>query len=309
VRHLTQRVEAGDSGRRLDELVGEWLSEALGTPLSKSAVRRLIMAGVVRVGGRPQRRPAEPLRAGDRLEARIDPERLLGARDAPFALRRDRILYEDEWLLAIDKPPGLSTVATADPARPHLVAAVEQYLRAQGAAAAYVGVHQRLDRDTSGVVLFAKDRSVNAALAHSFAEHEAEKTYDALVVRTRRTPPATWQCADPVDGQAAETAFTRREVLARGVRVEARPRTGRKHQIRIHLAAAGWPILGDARYGAAGGGAERPSVPRLMLHARALRIPHPKTGRVLSVECELPDDFERARAELGAVRTGGGAPR
>ena len=90
------------------------------------------MAGVVRVGGRPQRRPAEPLRAGDRLEARIDAERLLGSRDAPFVLRPDRILYEDAWLIAVDKPAGLSTVATADPRRPHLVAAVEQYLRARG---------------------------------------------------------------------------------------------------------------------------------------------------------------------------------
>ena len=186
------------------------------------------------------------------------------------------------------------------------MAAVEQYLRAQGAAAPYLGVHQRLDRETSGVVLFAKDRSVNAGLARSFAEHEAEKTYDALIARTRQTPPTTWRCVDPIDGQPAETAFTRCELLARGVRVEARPRTGRKHQIRLHLAAGGWPILGDARYGA---GAERRPVPRLMLHARVLRLPHPKTGRVLSVECAPPEDFERVRADLGAVRTGGGAPR
>jgi 23S rRNA-/tRNA-specific pseudouridylate synthase len=93
------------------------------------------------------------------------------------------------------------------------------------------------------------------------------------------------------------------------VRVEARPRTGRKHQIRIHLAAGGWPILGDARYGPPGGAPERPPVPRLMLHARALRLAHPKTGRMLGVECGLPDDFERALTDLRAVRTGGGAPR
>ena len=286
MRRLTYAVTARDAGRRLDELLGAWLPEAVGKPLSKSAVRRLIMAGAVHVGGRPMRRPAYVVASGQRLEARVATERLDARRDEPFAVRPEHVLYEDEWLIAVDKPAGLSTVATADPSRPHVVGAVQAYLKS-----GYVGVHQRLDRETSGVVLFTKSRDANPAVARAFAAREVEKTYHAVTARPPAVPPATWLASTPVDGQAAETGLRLLETCGPALLVEARPRTGRKHQIRVHLAGADMPILGDERYGG-------PPAPRLMLHATALRLPHPRTGAELHLKSDYPADFRAVLAGL-----------
>jgi 23S rRNA-/tRNA-specific pseudouridylate synthase len=143
-----------------------------------------------------------------------------------------------------------------------------------------VAVHQRLDRDTSGVVLFATDRRANEGLARAFEGRRVEKTYLALAARPPVPPDRPLRLSLPLaaagpggrsrvvgGGEGARTAVTEvvvREVLAGALLVEARPLTGRKHQVRAHLAHAGMPILGDPVYGNAGGRAQR-----LMLHARA----------------------------------------
>src|SRR5262249_30048165 len=160
------------------------------------------------------------------------------------------------------------TVPTADPRRPSLAAAVKAFLAARRPdappAEPYLAVHQRLDRDTSGVVLFAIDPAANAGLAAAFAGRAVGKTYDALTRRPRARLPRRFTADAPVpeDGAAARTEPPVAKVLARGLLVEARPLTGRKHQIRTPLARTGAPILGDDRYAPRGG----TSVPRLMLH-------------------------------------------
>jgi len=331
-RRLTRVLTEAEAGRRLDELLGAWLSEELGGiiggvreggaagALSKSAIRRLIMAGAVSVRGRPLRRPGFVLSAGDRVEARVQADRLVRPRDIAFVIRPAQVLFEDDWLIAVDKPAGIATVPTADPSRPHVVGAVSVYL-----GSAYVGVHQRLDRETSGVVLFTKDAAANPGLARAFAAREVHKTYHALVGRQagkkaaqKRAaagapkaaalaatpaaglaaglaaggapaagPPADWVNSDPIAGQSAETSFRRLDdTFPAAVLVEAQPRTGRKHQIRVHLASAGMPIVGDERYGG-------PRAPRLMLHAASLRLPHPRTGDELRIDSPYPDDFRR----------------
>src|SRR5204863_3018934 len=103
------------------------------------------------------------------------------------------------------------------------------------------------------------------ALARAFAAHEVAKVYHALTVRPPRLPPPVWQESSDVDGRTARTDFRRLQALSGALLVEARPQTGRKHQIRVHLAALGMPILGETRHAAAHG-----AVPRLMLHARSL---------------------------------------
>jgi len=340
-RRLARVLTEAEAGRRLDDLLGAWLSEELGGAtaiptagatdgapdpptggaLSKSAVRRLIMAGAVSVGGRPLRRPGFVLSAGDRVEARVQADRLVRPRDLAFVIGAAQVLFEDDWLIAVDKPAGIATVPTADPSRPHVVGAVSSYL-----GSAYVGVHQRLDRETSGVVLFTKDAAANPALARAFAAREVHKTYHALVGRpvarkaaqrrgaagtTARGPaavaaapgaglgaavgagggagdvPPEWINRDPIGGQSAETAFKRLDdAFPSALLLEAQPRTGRKHQIRVHLASAGMPIVGDERYGG-------PRAPRLMLHAASLRLPHPRTGAELRIDSPYPDDFRR----------------
>lgn len=273
------------------------------------------MAGAVRVDGRPARRPGFPVMAGSLLEAAIDVEKLERAglsRDRVFALTFRDILYEDAALIAVNKPPGLPTHATADPNRENLFGIVKRFLAGRGAPP-YLGLHQRLDRDSSGIVVFTKDPAANPALAALFAGREVSKRYLALTLRPARQPASSWRVANrlasggkgrrtrmqsvSVGGDAAVTEFKRLETLDHALLIEARPQTGRKHQIRVHLAEAGLPILGDEIYGPA---SAAPTAPRLMLHAGWLGFRHPLTGVAIAVESPLPADFERVLQTLRA---------
>jgi 23S rRNA pseudouridine1911/1915/1917 synthase len=308
---LNVRVSAAEAGARLADALERWLAAAVGRPVPRARVRALLAAGGVRVDGAVSRGAGRPLRAGQRVEAVVRPQLLRPLAehtDRAFRLTERAVLFRDDALLAVDKPPGLPTHATADPARPSLVAHVERYLRDLGRGA-YVGVHQRLDRDTSGVVLFATDERANAGLARAFEERRVEKTYVALVARPRVVPGGPLVIRRPVRSRAGRTRSTAREDAARpaatevvvreilgdALLVEARPRTGRRHQVRVHLAHEGMPILGDPVYGDAG---ER--APRLMLHARRLALPHPLTGEPLAIESPLPEDFAALLARLRA---------
>jgi 23S rRNA-/tRNA-specific pseudouridylate synthase len=182
---------------------------------------------------------------------------------------------------------------TADRARPSLTTALESWLAAAGRAIR-LGVHQRLDRDTSGVVAFALSPAANRGLAAAFATHAVEKTYHALTVRPRGRVPAAWEDATPVEGRPAHTAFRVERALSHALLVEARPRTGRRHQVRVHLAGAGLPLLGDIAHGG-------PPASRVFLHARGLVLPHPVTGEPLRLESPWPADFQAAVEAGGAV--------
>jgi 23S rRNA-/tRNA-specific pseudouridylate synthase len=296
-RRLHRRVSAAESGQRLDRVLEAWLPAALGAPVSRSAIRRLVMAGAVRIEGLPLRRPGATLRTGARVEALVDPARLgppPGERDAALRFGPERFLYRDAFVLAVDKPAGLPMHATADAARPNLYDVVKALLRAEGREP-YLGLHQRLDRDTSGVVLFTLDPAANGPLAAAFATGEGvRKTYHALCARPRQPPPSTWRVSGPLggDGPQADAAFRVLRTLVRALLVEARPSTGRKHQIRIQLASGGLPILGDARYGPRGDA----DAPRVMLHARQLRFIHPIHGSAVAVASPYPDDFREELA-------------
>lgn len=318
LQHVLTQAEAG---QRLDSLLAGWLPLALGRPLSKTQIRRLILAGAVYVDARAQRRPAAPLVAGQRLTARLRLDRLersAVARGAPARLDSASILYEDDALIAVDKPPGLPTHATLDPLRPHLVGLVRSYLMERAgvcatdsAAGPYLGVHQRLDRDTSGVLLFTKTPAANPGLALLFARHAVVKTYHALTRRPLHLPPREWRlrtqltrtterrgarvAAVAFGGVQAETRFRRLEELPRALLLEAQPVTGRMHQIRVQLAQFGAPILGDDAYGAM---REAGLAPRLMLHAARLQLAHPLTGEALSIESPRPADFRHLLAGL-----------
>ncbi|HUJ27965.1 MAG TPA: RluA family pseudouridine synthase [Myxococcales bacterium] len=230
-----------------------------------------------------------------------------------------RILHRDDHLIAIDKPAGIATVPGRNDKDPALIVEVREI--APGAMA----VH-RLDRDTSGVVLFALTRDAHRALNAAFEARRVEKTYLALV---RGDVPARRR----VDLPLADTRRGGMRVAERGekgalaalteVRPEERfgaytlctclPRTGRTHQIRVHLAAIGHPLAIDPRYGE-----ERPLrigelwsgspdpdtivLTRTPLHASSLRVPHPARRGWLSVEAPVPDDIARCLDLLRAAR-------
>jgi len=295
---------------RLDQALADWLPKALGRSVSKAKIRKLIVAGAVYVNGRPVRIAAKVLPLNATIEAHIDVAKLFQdstSRDIQFELTADRILFEDEDLIIVDKPAGLPSHTTADETRDNLVSAVARFLaNRDGIAEPYLGIHHRLDRDTSGVVLFAKSRRVNAALAEMFSSHKVVKIYQALSVAPRRKLDKEWTIKNSLgkvasklkrakygavktDGERAETSFRVIDEYARGVWIEAIPRTGRTHQIRVHLSEYGLPILGDDLYGT---GSEE-LAPRLMLHAVELRFPHPVTQTEVSVKSELPNDFQQ----------------
>jgi 23S rRNA pseudouridine1911/1915/1917 synthase len=271
-------------------------------------VRALVAAGGVRVDGDVVRAPGRPMRRGEHVEALLDPEQLQSRSvrvDRPFELTAERILFQDDYVLAVDKPPGLPTHATADPSRPSLVSHVERFLsRMPRGAPSVLAVHQRLDRDTSGVVLLGLDPRANAGLARAFADHLAEKAYLAITRRPARLESRRFRISAPLgpatagrpsvriggpDARPAETDVLVREVLGGALLVEVHPLTGRRHQVRVHLAHAGLPIVGDPTYGHADS-----RVSRLMLHAWRLALPHPLTGEPLRVEAPIPSDFVAA---------------
>ncbi len=205
-----------------------------------------------------------------------------------FELTSAHVRHDAAGLLVVSKPAGLAVHATLDPARPHLAGAVLSWVQARGGA--HAALHHRLDVDTSGLVLFATDPALNAAISEMFSAHTIDKRYRA-VVRPRRQPPddawtvesflgrdkgskATRYRAVHSGGKKAITNFRVLERRGDGtVLLDARPVTGRAHQIRVHCAEAGWPIVGDRFYGDGEG-------PRLMLHAQRLRFEHPRGGTV-----------------------------
>lgn len=219
-----------------------------------------------------------------------------------------RILYEDEDLVVVDKPEGAPS-QSADPACPDdLVHRLGRFLAERDGLdrPAYLGVHQRLDQDTSGVILYAKRKDANPALARQLEGRTVDKRYLALVEGWRgadrrlehrlvRKSDGRTHVAPPGDLRAQRAVSHVRALERRGTRtlLEVRIETGRTHQIRAQLAAEGAAVVGDRLYGGA-------PAPRLMLHARALGLAHPRTGAPLRVEAPAPAGFFAAPAAPGA---------
>jgi len=208
----------------------------------------------------------------------------------------------------VDKPAGLPVHGTLDPARDHLEAAVRRMLEARdGRAPEVLRLVHRLDVDTTGVVVLAKTREAAQHLGTTFVARHVGKRYLAAVHLLQPAPTIEWEekgylrpGVQGLDGRhrtevvrsGGKPSRTTFRVLAYdGERalVEARPLTGRTHQIRVHLAHRGMPLLGDALYGAPPSEALRP-----LLHAERLVFPHPATGRRLELAAPVPDDLARA---------------
>ncbi len=316
-------------GTRLDVYLPQVLSEAMDRSVSRREIRRAISRGGVWIGGRRVKVQSRTLRAGQ--EVRVS----LGDREeeATEPLWEPRILLQDRFLLAVDKPSGLPTQATRSDDRGNLFAGVRQWLRHRhrclpaSSEPPYLALHHRLDRGTSGVVLLSVSRRANRGLARAFSGGGVSKTYLALALDPERQMPAEpWTVRnrlaevssrgrkiaisvdEPADlgdlseeppGRSAETRF-RCLGHGRGVAlVEARPRTGRMHQLRVHLADEGFPVVGDRLYGPEDRAPSRGARQRLMLHAAILELEHPVTGELLRIESPLPDDFRRLLLSRG----------
>ncbi len=267
-----------------------WLLEAL-RPMSRTRVKQLLRHGRVSVNGVATTRHDHPLRPGDRVTL---------ARAAPPASPLEEagvvIVYQDDALLVIDKPPGLLTVATDTERLDTAFARLNAHL-ATGVGRPFVA--HRLDRDTSGLLLFARSAAVRDTLQENW--HAVTKTYLAVVqgrprpnagvVENFLTEGRDLRVRVTRPGGRARRAATRYRVMGgrgRYTLVEAVLETGRKHQIRVHLTGLGCPVVGDTLYGAAGDPAGR-----LGLHAWRLALQHPTTGAPLALEAPLPAALRR----------------
>lgn len=299
------RVPQEASGERLDRFLAAELPTISPRPVSRREVRRLISAGAVYVDGGRVQVQSRKLRPGAEVKVLLETSAPKPMAQA-FNLQHEQVLYEDEHLLALNKPTGLPVQATREDAVRHLFKAAQTWLsRRSGRPTEYLALHHRLDRGTSGVVLLSKSKAANAGLAASFAERRVEKLYLALV-HCEETPPPEWTVEDHLTvvesdgkrltesvlegGREATTTFRLRRPLGQGLAfVEAVPKTGRTHQVRVHLANSGLPVFGDRLYGP-----HRPELraPRLMLHAHILQVDHPVRRDVLRLESPVPEDFK-----------------
>ncbi len=309
-----------EHGQRFDAFLGSKFPE-----FSRVHWRRVINAAQAVVNGKREK-AAYRLRTGDRISV-LKPE-VPRARSEPENIPLE-ILYEDEWLVAINKPPGM----VVHPAKGHwrgtLVSALEfhfQQLSTVGGATR-PGIVHRLDRDTSGVIVVAKQDRAHMLIARQFEQRTIEKEYFAIVAgaldRDRDWidqpiglhPRHREKMAIRHDRDEARSAQSFYEVLERFrgfATLRILPKTGRTHQIRVHLASAGAPVLCDRQYGgrsqiASGelrGTVDEDAVllDRQALHARRLSLLHPITGEPLVIESPLPSDLTRVVAELRTYR-------
>lgn len=309
-------VEPEAAGRRLDTFLAERLPEC-----SRSYAAALIADGRVEVDGRP-RKPSYRLKTGECVAGTLPPPRPSGVRPEPIPLE---ILYEDEGLLVLCKPPGMVVHPAPGHVSGTLVHALLHHCPALGALAGELrpGIVHRLDKETSGALIAAKDARSLERLAAQFKRRSVEKRYLALVHGVPSAKEGVIRLPigrDPVDrkkmsvrsrkARPAETAWgVRRSWGGEASLLEVRLVTGRTHQIRVHLSAVGHPVVGDPVYGrrrpakspAGPLGAILASAPRQMLHAFRISFDHPANGKRLAFECPLPSDMAGLIARLEAA--------
>jgi 23S rRNA pseudouridine1911/1915/1917 synthase len=291
---VAERMTVGDDedGERLDVFLARRLPE-----VSRRRARVLVAAGAVSVDGRRVMVQSRTLHAGQAVVCHVQ-DLPPGAAEA---LDPAAVLHEDESLIAIDKPCGIPSHATLARRRGSAIQLTEELLRRRAGSKVPLWALHRLDVPTSGVLLFAKTQAAARAVHQNLSSRRVRKEYLAIVAGTPEPPEG--EIALPLleghlrtevspAGKEARTGY--RVVERRGDEslVELSPETGRMHQLRVHLAAIGHPIVGDSKYGGRPGG-------RLLLHAFRIELPHPIGGGAFAVEAPPPADFRHANGRCG----------
>ena len=296
-------VTSGEQPKRLDVFLVNRERE-----MSRSRLQRLIELGRIRINDQVVR-PSQKIKPGDRITMDVPKPEPLELQGEAIPLE---VLFEDEQLLVLNKPPGIVVHPAPGNWTGTLVNALLHYFETSGGTVSSIGgkerpglVH-RLDKDTSGVMVVAKTDQAHRHLSGQFKQHSIHRVYEAIVCGIPKRGHGLIELAIGRDSKerkkfSARTArpkeaVTEYRVIRRFGKTAAHlllhPRTGRTHQLRVHLASLGHPILGDPTYGGrkvcSVNGLE---VPRVMLHARTLGFSHPITGEVCEYERPAPSDM------------------
>ncbi|MAF91507.1 MAG: RluA family pseudouridine synthase [Bdellovibrionota bacterium] len=312
-------------GYSLKESVYLFLTDIRHIPISKREVKKIIDSGGVHLNGDKRPRASRALAIGDKVLIFLPREFLL-AKDEEiniqFELDSERVVFEDDAIIVVNKPSGLNTQASLDPKRDHLYAAVKRYLMAKSKypEKVYAGLHHRLDVDTSGLVLFTKKKSANKNITKQFENRSIQKEYIAIslnpeskdvpdqfivenhLARKKSGIESKQLRMESVasGGDYAKTEFKKMDwqeallskisdqqkqdfLKLKCLAFHVKPKTGRTHQIRVHLFESKLPILGDPFYFYENSSEKH----RLMLHAAKLSFVHPLTEEKLSLEAEF----------------------
>jgi 23S rRNA pseudouridine1911/1915/1917 synthase len=300
------RVPPDEAGRRLDV----WLS-ARQPALSRARVQALIRAGHARVNGRPAK-PSRTVAAGETVTLEVPPPQ-------PTALRAEAlplvVAYEDADIIVVDKAPGMVVHPAAGHAAGTLVNALLAHIPDLAGIGGELrpGIVHRLDRDTSGLLVAAKNEAALRGLVAQFRGRQVRKEYLALVwghpqppagraetlIGRSRHDRKKMSTRPAGGGRPAVTHYETAECFCDTALLRVRIETGRTHQIRVHLAHLGHPVVGDVQYGRARRDRLPAPAARQMLHAWRLGFRHPCTGQALALEAPVPDDMA---ALLGALR-------
>ena len=331
---------------RLDLILREKLPLLVKKEISNSKIRRLIVSGSVFVNGRQIRVPSYEIFSGGEVSVNLDEEKLFFEKkpdDIKFELSQKDILFEDDFIICVNKPAHFPVESTIVEERDNLHDAVVRFLferqkieKPNAKNPPYVGIMHRLDAGTSGVILFSKSRAVNKPLHDMFENRTAKKTYIAVACgvpkqekfsveffmgrispksqaakwgKLSESKGGLWSKTDfevvssiknelagdfetqnyskknTSDFDKSENSLERQNKEKSSLCVlKCALHTGRTHQIRVHLASVGCPILGDELYGG------KP-FNRIMLHAQSLEFPHPASQKIIRIEAPLPDIF------------------
>jgi 23S rRNA pseudouridine1911/1915/1917 synthase len=310
----TFRADRGDDRERIDRVLQRHLADR--PDITRSRIQGWIGEGLVRINGAPAAKPSSRLLVGDVVELPLPPppeRRVVAAQEMPLS-----VLFEDEHLLALDKPPGLVVHPAPGHREGTLINALLWRARDWGEGR-NPGLVNRLDRETSGVLLVAKTPALHAALVRSLRRRDAGKEYLAVVygatpdegrierkiLRDPEDPKR--RITSKTEGRDSVTLYERMAEGSGLTLLRCRLLTGRTHQIRVHLKSQGWPIVGDPVYGEPRWkGIAEPGLaafcrdfPRQALHAFRLSFVHPATGAPLEIAAPVPADLEGLLAAAG----------
>lgn len=308
VRHMT--IPKDDDGQRLDR----WLKKNV-PEMSFVMAQKMIRTGQIRVDGK-RVKPDARLTAGQEIRLPPMDERPKHAdgyrlREEDAEMIQRAVIYDDGDVLAINKPPGIATQGGMNISR-HIDGMLEALTGDDGVKPRLV---HRLDKETSGVLLLARSAEMARRLGKMFSGRDMKKIYWAItspapkdmageikapILKMTSGPDKDKMVVDPKEGQRAYTNYEVIEVAGKQAAFVAfMPKTGRTHQIRVHAAHMGFPLLGDAKYGEKAA-IEGPGITqRLHLHARSLQFRHPVNNKVMKLVAPLPDDLVRSWDALG----------